>query len=464
LTAQLQAEARQTVETVLALRLERWREARAEEEIRSFRELVTQNNRSAALALGGTLQKKYAGSKALAALDPPLETQLSELKSGSTSLKNIFLCDAKRLADGRVELGFDLSNERHLLELVNRGLPAWFTEADVDITLENDGRWERHIFLGETQFLHHHDGSFSILDDGGKRVSQKPRTPGKVDGSYGPVGGKHHYRLRAAAAGLSFQLDDEPPLVVVKPWHGGRLRWPGHNQPLPHALKVTGRLDPLWLSEMSEVASDRAKFLAGGVVEIKPRLRNPPRSETEPWMNAWGYGQEKESRSLAGWYEVGAAWTAEGNEFVSPRPKDKRETWVSMARPAAQTERYAQWAFDARLDSGQLCLEIVSGDFLAQDFIVLSATGVKIQRLETFNDKPGVHAEKEVRAQAALSGIKNGQWLSCQVLFEKTKLKVLINGVQVLEWAIPTKKETAMSFWVFPGSEVRLRNFKIHRN
>ena len=303
------------------------------------------------------------------------------------------MCDAKRLADGRIELNFDLKNQRHLMEFANRGLPGWFTEIDAEISIENDARWTRNFNLGDSVLMQIKNLSQDILHLGKKTHQESPESISKKDDYYGAGGGSHRYRIKAGASGVSFQVDNGTAQVAPGPWAGGRLKWPGHYKTLPTAIKVTGRFDPVWLTEMGEVAKDRAKFLTGAYVDIKPTLRAAPRTEVEPEMMCWAgsVNRDKEIRGIAGWNEVGPSWTVEGTEFVSPKPKDKkRNAWTSAFWPQALISPNAELAFEARIDAGQIDVllpsESPAGQMQAYRFAVISKDHVKVQDIGVFDD------------------------------------------------------------------------------
>src|SRR5262249_13574985 len=106
LCAVLDPAMRGALEKIIEVRRGRVHEVRAGEEIKKFKDLLTKSNYPAALTLGRQIQKNYAGSKALTDMDPTLEIQIAEIQSGAMELRNVFMCDAKRLTDGRIELNF----------------------------------------------------------------------------------------------------------------------------------------------------------------------------------------------------------------------------------------------------------------------------------------------------------------------------------------------------------------------
>ena len=470
LVAQLDPPLRTTLEHIVNARGKTVREARAVEELKKFNELLEKNNLSGALTLGNQIVKEYAGCKALAELDPPLETRLAEIQSGSVELRNIFMCDAKRLPDGRIELNFDLKNPQHLLEFVDRGLPGWFTEIEADISLENDGRWIRIIRLGDSAVIHYQTAAQGI-EHLGKTYKQEHSEPNpNKNDYYGAHGGVHRYRIKAGPQGISLQVDEEAVQMAPGPWRGGRLKWGGHNVPLPTALKVIGKFDPLWMTEMAAVAKDRAKFLTGAVVDLKPRPRAQPRPETEPFMMCWGQGEDKEVRGIAAWNEIGASWTVEGQEFISPRPKDRKMGWTSIFWPSALISPCAELAFDAKLEAGQVTVLLPTPTLWGQGgtrsgtytTVTLSNDGAKVNDCGMFGHAPNERGEGAVRAEVKFATGKSGQWCNYKVLCTKAVLAVFVDGKQVLEYK-RANGGLPMAFWASPGEEYHLKNITIRK-
>lgn len=469
LVAPLDSAQRGALEKIIEVRRTRVRELKAADEIKKFKELLAKNSNTQALTLGIQIQKNYAGSKTLAEMSPSLESQIAEIQSGTLELRNIFMCDAKRLADGRIELNFDLKNQRHLMEFSNRGLPAWFTEIEADISIENDARWIRYFRLGDSMLMQQKNLAQDIVHLGKKIHQDTPESSSKKDDYYGPGGGAHRYRFKAGTTGISFQVDNGTPQVASGPWTGGRLKWPGHYKMLPTAMKITGRFDPMWLAEMAEVAKDRAKFLTGSYVELKPIQRAVPRNEIEPEMMCWmgSVDRDKEIRGLAGWNEVGPSWTAEGAEFVSPKPKDKkRNAWTSAFWPQALVAPNAELAFEARIDAGQIDVllpcEQPPGQMLAYRFAVISNDHVKVKDISVFDD---ITVRKEGTVFADFpNGAQSGKWCKYQILYAKGTVTILADGKQVLELAkCPVNVVWPMQFWANQGVDYRLKNVKIRK-
>jgi serine/threonine protein kinase len=455
-------------DTITQVRQAAVREAQAASEVKKFTELLEQSKHAQARSLGAELLKKFSGTRAVSALTPSLEEQLAELDAEAAGLQGVFLCDFKRRPDGKVELTFDPNKKEHVNELVNRGLPAYFTDVEVDMELDSDGRWERVLHLGDTCFYQHLIGSQSI-EHLGKKSTWTPAVLPKFTGEQMAPNGHHRYRMKAGPSGASFQIDDQPEQTVPGAWPGGRLQWPGHNpnQILPLKLQVVGKLDPQWLAEMAEVAKDRAKYLSGAWVDLKLKTKRNPRTEWSPNVEGYIYSRDKQTRTIAGWNEFGDAWTLQDNELISPRPQ-KKTGWESVLWPAALISHNAELEFEAKIDAGQLRVNL-AGDYKglyydARDHIILEPAKVRVAQSTTFFSSLPTEPTKEEKVinQAELPP-KAGQWRRYHVILDKGAVHLAIDGSPVLDAKVAHGGNRCMSFYVFPGSEVRLRNIRIHK-
>ncbi|MCW8129800.1 MAG: hypothetical protein KIS92_05545 [Planctomycetota bacterium] len=425
-----------------------------------FLQLKADGKAAEALAAGKALLLKYPGAPAVKELEPDLETQLAELEAQSSDLYNVFLCDAKRLPDGRVSLEYDFAKPQHVADLVNRGLAPRFLEVDGEITLGNDSRWDRIVQVGDAYGTHYRNGRASV-NLNGKQTMKELKSYNPNHGYYeGPVGGVHRYRFKAGPQGFSFQVDDDEAIVQAGPWKGGVIRWPGHYVTLPSKLSLTGRLDPRWVAEMAEAAKERTAFLSGAWVNLKPSARAVPLEVAEFWFNSYTHGSDKEKRSVLGWHECGAAWRVEGQEWVSP-PADLRPKFHARFWPMALAGPNAELSFEARCDKGFVEIE-APGAFNYMDAIsvCIFPDKVAVQKTHTFDGEPGTHNPGSIKT--ASKSPKPGQWQRYQLIAEKGKLRVLVEGAQALEYDYKAGPGT-WAFWSYPGCEYRLRNVKVRK-
>lgn len=447
----LAADHKEVFEQILDLRHAQWREAKAAEEVAHFKDLVAKNGRDNAVALGSQILRDYAGTQALAGLDPPLDAQLAELKSGSADLKRIFMCDARRLPDGRVELLFDASKPVHFMELACRGLPARFTEleAEFEVVPSTEDRFAVGFVVGDTILWQESAGVLNIEQQGKKF---------KLENALA-IKDTRLYRIKAGPAGISFQAGTEKELVVNAPWPGGRLKWGGILAGEPKKLKVVGKLDPQWMAEMAEVIKDRVKFAAGVYVDLKPMIRANAHAEVE---QAAGYyfGQRKETHILFGWHEIGSSWTLQGADLISPKfPAGGK--FMGAIWPAALVSPVAEVAFEAKIDRGLLDV-LVGRDIYA----VITNESLKVlnMRISLFTgclDSEDARLEDSVISEAKRT-VAPGTWQRYQVIREKESVTVMAEGVQILKCKLPVGVYP-MVFHVQPGAEVMLRNIRIRK-
>lgn len=462
----LRVEWRQDDQPILDKRQAAGQEEAAETSLQRFQEFVAKSNRAAAKKLGAEILRKYRGTQALDRLNPALEARLAELSAHSAKLRGVFLCDFKRLPRGRVSLKVDPNRPEHWFDLVNRSLAARFREVDAEFMLSNDGRWDRVFHLGDTVLYHYQKGGQTIEHQGKKYDLSHSIPTGKSTANKHAGGALRKYRLRAGPKGISFQIDSAKPQIVPVPWPGGRLMWPGHHQIAPAELRVTGRLDPLWVSEMTAVAKDRARFVSGAPLDLKPKMRPVVRPELEPWLHSYAYGRNHELRPLFGWHQVGAGWSVQSSQWVSPKPTDGRKTWWSVIWPAALISRDAELEFEARIDRGQL--DVLLPAFYRNnkyrtnhEYIIIEPAGIKFAEIGTFSSKPGHRSVKaKVQSQAKP---KLKKWHHYKVALLKDTVKVYFEGQLALERKVASTGKGAMAFFVYPGSEVRLRKVRIRK-
>ncbi|MBE7465698.1 MAG: hypothetical protein HS116_19670 [Planctomycetes bacterium] len=458
---QLDEALRKTATELIEQRRTVWLEEQARAELADFEKLLEAKQTGPAKALGAKILERYAGTAALKAFTPPLEERLADLDSHGMSLRGVFLCDAKRLPDGRVELNFDPQKPLHRYELRNRSLPAYFTELEADLTIGNDGRWHRIFHVGESRCILEMGGRLRVEHLGQKAQGEPAGLFSPTPDRYGTIGGPHRIRIRAGAPGLSFQVDEHPPVALPGPWSGGRLMWPGASyQIAPSKLTVTGRLDPLWLAEMQEVAKQRAAYFAGQPVALAPVVRSRPRPETEPWLHCWTYGADKEVRYFAGWNTVGASWTAEGKEWVSPRPADRTE-WYSWFWPMALVSNECELSFEAKQENGPFGISFVPRDGgIDTKILFIDSNTAKIELYALFEDRPVVRKSNVSYDTVPLSTGKD--WLPYTVRVQGGKLSLQVSGQVVLTNAIePNVDVGPLSFFASAQTRVRLRNVQI---
>jgi hypothetical protein len=225
------------------------------------------------------------------------------------------------------------------------------------------------------------------------------------------------YRLSAGPKGLEFQVDDRPPKMYPGAWKGGRLGWPWHNGKL-QTVRIVGRLDPLWVNEMAEVAAERVRFERGEWVKIEPRERRVPAPEAEPRMigrtKRSDYKYDVATHRLAGWHQVGASWGVAGKELVSPRSPADRKTWYSLIRPLALIARDAEMAFEARIDEGEFNVLLPGYQtwYYEREFLIVGTDELKIDAITPFkmdgSRPPGTYNQK-VQVTRPRAPCK-GQW------------------------------------------------------
>ncbi|GMV79760.1 MAG: hypothetical protein AMXMBFR7_09440 [Planctomycetota bacterium] len=458
---QLDEPLRKTAAELIEQRRAVWLEEQARVELAEFEKLLESKQTGPAKALGAKILERFAGTAALKAFEPPLEERLADLDSHGMSLRGVFLCDAKRLPDGRVELYFDPQKPLHRYELRNRSLPAYFTELEADLTIGNDGRWHRIFHVGESRCILEMGGRLRVEHLGQKAQSEPAGLFSPTPDRYGTIGGPHRIRIRAGAPGLSFQVDEHPPVALAGPWSGGRLMWPGASyQIAPSKLAVTGRLDPLWLAEMQDVAKQRAAFFAGQPVALPPVVRSRPRPETEPWLHCWTYGTDKEVRYFAGWNTVGASWTAEGKEWISPRPADRTD-WYSWFWPMALVSNECELSFEAKQESGPFGISFAPRDGgIDTKILFIDSSAAKIELYALFEDRPVVRNSNVSYDNVPLPAGKD--WLPYTVRVQGGKLTLQVSGQVVLTHAIePNSDFGPLSFFASAQTRVRLRNVQI---
>lgn len=412
------------------------------------------------------IERHKASAREVAATASPLRSRPATRKDKSSSLRGIILSDPKALPNGRFTLNFDPESPLHRYDLVDRGLAARFVELRAEIMLTNDGRWDRVFQLGDVALKHLHRGGQRI-EAAGKRLEKNHAIPTECRRREGEARSSRTYRITASPRGIAFQVDDAPVQTVALAWAGGRLIWPGHHQLVPSGLKLTGRLDPMWLREMRDVAADREKFLAGKVVQLEPATRRAVRPEREPWRNCYNYGTDMETRVLVGWHEVGASWTVREGTWVSPAPVDGRESWHSKIWPAALISRNAQLRFEARVDAGQLDVQIPSehpGNSYRtnREFVVIGPDGVSLTELGVFSSRPGARSVRKLRVDATAAPGR-GRWHRYDVALDGESLKVLMDGAPVVTGRVARTGRLPMAFRVCAGSQVRLRKVLFRR-
>jgi hypothetical protein len=397
---------------------------------------------------------------------PKPKPRTSKRKSKSSGLRGIILSDPKAKPGGRFTLNFDAGSPLHRFDLVDRGLAARFVEIQAEIKLTNDGRWDRVFQLGDFTLKHLHRGGQSI-EAGGKRLEKAHAIPTECVKREGEARSSRTYRITAGPRGVAFQVDDAAVQATNVPWPGGRFIWPGHYWLVPSALKITGRLDPTWVREMGKVAEDRRDFLAGKVVKLEPEARRAVRPEREPWRNCYGYGTDTEVRRLLGWHEVGASWTVREGAWVSPAPTDGRESWHSKIWPAALVSRNALLHFEARVDAGQLDLQIPA-EYAGNpyrtnhEFVVIGPSGISLAEISTFSSRPGSRTLKRVRVDPKVAPGR-GKWRRYDVSLDGESLKVMMDGAPALTGTVAPNGHLPMAFRVCAGSRVLLRKVLFRR-
>ncbi|MCZ7643852.1 MAG: hypothetical protein M5U26_00985 [Planctomycetota bacterium] len=352
----------------------------------------------------------------------------------------------------------------HRYELRNRSLPAYFTEFDADFTIKNDGRWHRYFHVGESRCILEMGGRLRVEHLGKKAQSEPAGLFSPNPDRYGTIGGDHRIRIRAGAPGLSFQVDEHPPVALPGPWSGGRLMWPGGSyQICPSKLAVTGRLDPHWLAEMQEVAKQRAAYFAGQPVKLPPALRARPRPEVEPWLHSWTYDFDQEVRIFAGWNTVGASWTAEGQEYVSPRPTDRKDIWYSFFWPMAQVSDDCELSFEAKLEGGAFGVAFAPRDG-GIDTMVFSITqgGARAELLAFFDDKPGPHSSNAIFGSGNIP--TSADWRPYAVRVQGGKATLAVSGQTILSHTLGAKADRGpLAFYAADPARVRLRNVLVRQ-
>ena len=474
LLSALPPEEKALAEKILEERARKIQEAKAVEETGRFLGLAGQQKYKEALALGEQLLKACAGTQAVESLAPPLELQLEDLRSRLAGLKGVFLCDYKKLPDGRVQLDFDFSKPAHCFELLNRSLSAVFTELDASLSFQNDSRWQRTFHLGEATFTHHQQGG-QLIEHEKKRDALKHLLPTGATGQAHGADAERRYRLKASPQGFSFQVDEERPQVLAAAWKGGRLKWPSHNTVAPEKLTLTGRLDPRWLNEMSEVAAERAQFSApgGAYVTLKPKARAVPRPDLEPWFDAYSYNPnpDLETRTILGWHEIGPSWSLEKGEYVSPNPPPSHSPWISWFWPAALVSAHAEIAFEAWIEKGALELRLPTLwdnravlNWHSLDLLVLEKESVRVEHCYFFLGSPG-RMEKDIaeKVRKPVPPAKPGKWQQIQILNRKDSIQVYVEGLQVLDFKRPSSDKLALAFLAHPKNAYRIRNVKIRK-
>ncbi|MHC4248242.1 MAG: hypothetical protein ACYS9X_03860 [Planctomycetota bacterium] len=399
---------------------------------------------------------------------PQPRSRTSKRKRKSSGLRGIILSDPKEQSGGRFTMEFDPASPLHRYDLVDHGLAARFVEIKAEIKLTNDGRWDRVFQLGDFTLKHLHRGGQRI-EAAGKRLEKPHAIPTDCRRREGEGGGRSSrtYRVTAGPRGVAFQVDDGPVQAANVPWPGGRLIWPGHHQLVPSGLKLTGRLDPKWVSEMRTVAEDRRDFLAGKVVKLEPEARRTVRPEREPWRNCWSYGADTEVRRLLGWHEVGASWTVQDGVWVSPAPTDGREGWHSKIWPAALVSRDALLHFEARVDAGQLDLQIPAeypgNPYRTNcEYVVIGPDGISLAQLSVFTSRPGARKVGRVSANSTVAPGR-GKWRRYDVSLDGGSVKVLVDGAPALSGAVAPTGSLPMAFRVCAGSRVLLRKVLFRR-
>ena len=412
------------------------------------------------------VERHKADARESATKAPQPQPRTSTRKRKSSSLRGIILSDPKPQPGGRFTLNFDPASPLHRYDLVDRGLAARFVEIQAEIKLTNDGRWDRVFQLGDFTLKHLHRGGQRI-EAAGKRLEKEHAIPTDCRRREGEPRASRTYRITAGPRGVAFQVDDAPVQAVNVPWPGGRLIWPGHHQLVPSGLKLTGRLDPRWASEMRVVAEDRERFLAGKVVKLEPKARRAVRPEREPWRNCWSYGADTEVRRILGWHEVGASWSVREGEWVSPAPTDGRESWHSKIWPAALISRNALLHFEARVDAGQLDVQIPAEYHgnpyrTNYEFVVIEPGGISLTELGTFTSRPGARSVKRLRVSGTVAPGR-GRWHRYDVSLDGGSLKVMMDGAPALTGTVAPTGSLPMAFRVCTGSQVRLRKVLFRR-